>query len=202
MRFAGSNRVLSRTQRFSLIAAIGVGVLSATGCSYINPQSTDQVYSASDGVRTDLGSLELRNILIVSTGKDQPGRVLGAVYNTSSSDITLSIAGSGGAETKIMVKANGHQLLSQDQTSATLSTVSVIPGAVEKVTLSQNGDKGPQTQELTVPVLDGTLKEYQQYLPTPSQSSSSSSASSASSSSSSSSTSSSASPTSSSTPSK
>ena len=178
MRFAGSNRVLTRTQRFSLIAAIGVGVLSATGCSYINPQSTDQQYAASDGVRTDLGSLQLRNILIVSSGTDKPGRVIGAVYNTSDSDVRLTITGAGGSSTEFTVKSEGQYMLNQDEPPAVLDSVSAAPGQMEKLTLSQDGSKGPQTQDLSVPVLDGTLKEYQQYLPTPSSSSTPSSTSS------------------------
>ena len=178
MRFAGSNRVLTRTQRFSLIAAIGVGVLSATGCSYINPQSTDQQYAASDGVRTDLGSLQLRNILIVSNGTDKPGRVIGAVYNTSDSDVRLTITGAGGSSTELTVKSEGQYMLNQDEPPAVLDSVSAAPGQMEKLTLSQDGSKGPQTQDLSVPVLDGTLKEYQQYLPTPSSSSTPSSTSS------------------------
>ena len=31
--------------------------------------------------------------MIVSTGKDEPGRVIGAVYNSSSSDVELTING-------------------------------------------------------------------------------------------------------------
>jgi hypothetical protein len=172
VRFAGSNRVLSRAQRFSLIAAIGVGLLSATGCSYINPQSTDQISSVADGVQTDLGSLQLRNIFIVSNGTDKPGRVLGAVYNTSGSDIRLTITDSGGSSADISVKANGQYLLNSSESPALLDSVGAAPGAMEKLTLSQDGTKGPQTQDFSVPVLNGALKEYQQYVPTPSPSSS------------------------------
>ncbi|MDJ0357905.1 hypothetical protein [Paenarthrobacter sp. PH39-S1] len=165
MRIAASNRVVNRAQRISLIALIGVGALAVSGCSYINPQSTGQIYSASDGVRTDLGKLELRNILVVSSGKDKPGRIIGAVFNTSDTGITLTISGSGGSQTRISVKANEPYYLNETTDASILSSVSAMPGATETLTLSQDGSAEPKTAELTVPVLDGTLKEYQQYIP-------------------------------------
>jgi hypothetical protein len=168
VRIAASNRVSNRAQRISLIAALGLGVLSVTGCSYVNPQTTKVPYSASDGVRTDLGGLELRNLIIVSSGVDKPGRVLGAVFNTSNQDATLRITGSGGSQTEVMVKANERYYLTKDANASILSSVNAIPGALETVKLSESGGAGSKTGEVKVPVLDGTLQEYRQYVPTPS----------------------------------
>ncbi len=168
MRIAASKRIVNRAQRISLIALIGAGALAVSGCSYINPQSTGQIYSASDGVRSDMGSLELRNILIVSSGENKPGRIIGAVFNTSDSDIQLTISGPTGSQTEIAVKAHGDYYLNEKSDASILSTVSAAPGALELLRLEQTGGTGPQSAELNVPVLDGTLKEYQQYIPTPS----------------------------------
>ncbi|MCZ2404154.1 hypothetical protein IV498_13425 [Paenarthrobacter sp. Z7-10] len=158
----------NRAQRISLIAALGLGILSVTGCSYVNPQTTKVPYSASDGVRTDLGGLELRNLIIVSSGVDKPGRVLGAVFNTSNQDATLRITGSGGSQTEVMVKANERYYLTKDANAAILNSVNAIPGAMETVKLSESGGTGSKTNEVKVPVLDGTLQEYRQYVPSPS----------------------------------
>ncbi len=168
MRIAASKRIVNRAQRISLIALIGAGALAVSGCSYINPQSTGQIYSASDGVRSDIGSLQLRNILIVSSGENKPGRVIGAVFNTSDSDIQLTISGPAGSQTEIAVKAHGDYYLNEKSDSSILGTVSAAPGAMELLKLEQTGGAGPQSAELNVPVLDGTLKEYRQYIPTPS----------------------------------
>lgn len=177
MRLAAGNRVFNRAQlfnraqRISLITALGLGVLSVTGCSYVNPQTTAYPYTASDGVRTDLGGLELRNLIIVSSGIGKPGRVLGAVFNTSDHDATLKISGSGGSQTEVMVKSNERYYLTKDVNAAILSSVNAIPGALETVKLSESAGSRSKTEKLKVPVLDGTLKEYRQYVPTPSASS-------------------------------
>ncbi|MGA7204526.1 MAG: hypothetical protein WBX27_07865 [Specibacter sp.] len=165
MRNAAGIPGAKRVQRLSLIAAIGIGAMAFTGCSAINQQSTTLVYSASDGVRKDMGSLELRNVLIVSGGADQPGRVLGTFYNNATSDITLTIGGAKGSQTEVTVKPGVPLVLNGTSDDAILSTVSARPGAMEVITLRQSGG-GSESGELNVPVLDGTLAAYKPLVPT------------------------------------
>ena len=102
------NTAMNPVQRGKLAiaaAAIGVGLLSVTGCGFVNAQQTTHQYSASDGVKADLGKLQLRNMLIVASGENEPGRVIGAVFNQSGSDATITIIGANGAQTEIPVKA-------------------------------------------------------------------------------------------------
>ena len=98
MRFTAMNRA-QRGKLAMAAAALGLGLLTVTGCGYINPQQTSDQYSASDGIRADLGPLQLRNILIVSAGEDKPGRLIGAVYNSSSQDVKLTVNGAEGSQT-------------------------------------------------------------------------------------------------------
>ncbi|MFJ5957668.1 hypothetical protein ACIQC5_17140 [Paenarthrobacter sp. NPDC092416] len=142
-------------------AAIGVGLLSVTGCGFVNAQQTSHQYSASDGIKADLGQLQLRNILIVASGENQPGRVIGAVFNKSSSDATLTISGSNGAQTEIPVKANSETYLNDDADAAVLSSAGTIPGGLTPVTIRSGSDSA----KINVPVVDGTLPEYAKYLP-------------------------------------
>ncbi len=189
MRITAMNRV-QRGKLAMAAAAISIGLLSVTGCGYINPQQTNQQYSPSDGVRADLGSLQLRNMLIVSTDANKPGRVIGAVFNTSSSDATLTISGAGGSQATIPVKANSETYLNDTTSAVILSTTGGVPGSVVPVTIKSGSD----SSTVQFPVLDASLKEYAKYIPTPSASPSPSASSSATPSSSSTS-SSSASPT-------
>ncbi|WP_120521847.1 hypothetical protein [Arthrobacter celericrescens] len=155
---------MNRVQRGKLAmaaVAIGAGLLSVTGCGYINAQQTSHQYAASDGVKADLGSLELRNIAIVSTGADKPGRVIGAVFNQSSSDATLVINGANGAQTSVPVKAKSQTYLNEESDAAILSSAGGNPGSLVTVSLSA----GSESSKLQVPVLDGSLVEYQKYLP-------------------------------------
>lgn len=167
MRIAAGSRGSNRVQRLSLIAAIGVGALAFTGCSAINPQSTTMVYSPSDGVRADFGKLELRNMLIASNGSGKPGRIVGAIYNTSDSPITLTITGTGGSQAQVEIKPGAPYMLNGTVPPAVLSHVAEPAGGVEPLTLAQTGP-GEQTTTLKVPVLDGTLPEYATLIPTPS----------------------------------
>ena len=174
---------MNRAQRGKLAltaAALGVSLLTA-GCGYITPQQTSHQYSASDGIRADLGPLQLRNILIVSNGEDKPGRLIGAVYNSSSKDVKLTVNGAKGSQTEVPVKANSHTLLNEDSDEAILSTSGGKPGSLVDVKISENGTN--VTSTVKVPVLDGTLEEYKEYLPatsTPTPSTSATSTSSAS----------------------
>lgn len=181
MRFTAS----TPAARVALAAALGVGLLTATGCGYINPQQTSIQYSASDGVRADVGSLQLRNVLIVSSGKsgsattpspDAPGRLIGSLYNTSSQDLTVSLSTANSSPVTVTVPKNGTVRL-EESTPVSFAHVGGVPGSLVDVQVSA----GSSSQTVKIPVLDGTLEEYRQYLPTPSASASSSSSSSASS---------------------
>ncbi|WP_159736527.1 hypothetical protein [Arthrobacter sp. 9V] len=142
-------------------AAIGVGLLSVTGCGFVNAQQTTHQYSASDGIKADLGPLQLRNILIVASGEKEPGRVIGAVFNQSGNDVTLTVSGANGAQTEIPVKANSETYLNDTADAAILSTAGVIPGGLTPVTIRSGSDSAT----INVPVVDGTLPEYAKYLP-------------------------------------
>ncbi|MDQ0729430.1 hypothetical protein QFZ57_000224 [Arthrobacter sp. B1I2] len=161
---------MNRAQRGKLAltaAALGASLLTA-GCGYITPQQTNHQYSASDGIRADLGPLQLRNILIVSTGEDEPGRLIGAVYNSSSKDVKLTVNGAKGSQTEVPVKANSYTLLNEKSDEAILSTTGGVPGSLVDVKITENGTNLSNT--VKVPVLDATLEEYKNYVPTPSPS--------------------------------
>ncbi|MGY2743721.1 hypothetical protein ACVWZ8_000838 [Arthrobacter sp. UYCu723] len=162
MRFTAMNRG-QRGKLAMATAALGIGLLSVTGCGYINPQQTSEQYSASDGTRTDLGPLQLRNMMIISAGEDKPGRVIGAVYNSSSSDVKLTITGAGGSQTDIPVKKKSSTMLNDSTDEAILSSTGAKPGSVVEVCISEDGTN--QNAKFKVPVLDATITDYKQYLP-------------------------------------
>ncbi|SDL30229.1 hypothetical protein SAMN04487913_10816 [Arthrobacter sp. ok362] len=164
MRFTAMNRG-QRGKLAMATAALGIGLLSVTGCGYINPQQTSEQYSASDGTRTDLGALQLRNFVIISDGENKPGRVIGAVYNTSSKDVVLTIKGASGSQAEVPVKQKSYTMLNDSAAPAILSTVGAKPGSIAEVTISEDGTS--QNAMFKVPVMDGTIVDYKSYLPTP-----------------------------------
>ncbi|WP_077489289.1 hypothetical protein [Sinomonas mesophila] len=165
MRFTAS----TPARRVALSVTLGAALLSATGCGYINDQQTTRMYSASDGAREDLGPLQLRNVLIVSSGiegaspeltPDAPGRLIGTVFNTSDKPVSLTFS-DGGSTVRLDVPADGELRLEEESTPVELSQSGAIPGGLSPITFTANG----QTKEIGVPVLDGTLPEYRDYLP-------------------------------------
>ncbi len=164
MRFTAMNRG-QRGKLAMATAALGIGLLSVTGCGYINPQQTSAQYSASDGTSTDVGALELRNFIIIADGEDKPGRVIGAVYNTSSKDVVLTIKGAAGSQAEVPVKQNSYTLINDSTAPAILSTAGAKPGSLAEVTVSEDGTS--KDAMFKVPVLDGTIVDYKTYLPTP-----------------------------------
>ncbi len=163
MRFTAMNRG-QRAKLAMATAALGIGLLSVSGCAYINPQQTSERYVASDGTNTELGPLQLRNIMIIAGAENEPGRVIGAVYNTSASSVTLTIAGAGGAQVRVPVKGNSYVLLN-DAEAPVLSTAGGQPGSLVEVQISENGTG--LTAPFSVPVLDGTIVDYEEFLPVP-----------------------------------
>ncbi|WP_145962028.1 hypothetical protein [Renibacterium salmoninarum] len=166
MKLAASNRGLSLSRRLGAVAILGATLLGASACGYIAPQQTTHVYSPSDGIQLNIGNVEFRDILIVTSGStDKPGRVLGAVFNTSNAPIEVTFRGADGAQTQVTVKPNEPYYLNESTEASILSAVSEPAGGLETVTVSQNGSKGPASEDAKVPVLDGTLKEYVKYIP-------------------------------------
>lgn len=162
MRFTATNRGQSGKMAMAA-AALSIGLLALTGCGYVNAQQTSHQYAASDGTRADVGPVQLRNMLIVSAGEQQPGRVIGAVYNSSSNDVKVTLKGAEGAQTEVPVKKNSYTLLNQSTDAAILSTSGGKPGSLVDVQVTESGTNVNKT--VKVPVVDGTLKEYVAYLP-------------------------------------
>src|SRR6476619_200952 len=156
VRFTAMNRG-QRGKLEMATAALGIGLLSVTGCGYINPQQTSVQYSASDGTRTDLGPLQLRNMMIISDGEGKPGRVIGAVYNTSSNDVKLTINGASGYQNQVPVKKNSYVLIH-------VSTSGGKPGSLVEVTIREDGTNADA--KFKMPVLDASITDYKKYLPT------------------------------------
>ncbi|GAA1261752.1 MAG: hypothetical protein QOH40_1373 [Arthrobacter pascens] len=162
MRFTAMNRG-QRGKLAMAAAALSVGLLALTGCGYINAQQTSEQYAASDGTRSDVGPLELRNMLIVAADEKQPGRLIGAVYNSSSKDVKVTLSGAEGSQTEVSVAKNSYTLLNDSTDAAILSTAGGKPGSLVDIKVTEDGTNVNKT--VKVPVVDGTLKEYQAYLP-------------------------------------
>ncbi|MCL1871167.1 MAG: hypothetical protein FWF90_12240 [Promicromonosporaceae bacterium] len=160
---------MSRTRRPARTAtALLVAAAGALGLAACAPAMTEHEYSPSDGVRVDLTD-QLRgvNLLVVAAAQGDEGALQGALVNNTASAETFTLTAEGASPVTLTVDPSTTVYLGgEDGEKLTLDTVSQAPGAFVKATL----EAGQQTKEFELPVLDGTLSEYQSLIPSPSPS--------------------------------
>ena len=141
---------------------LGVVLLTGTGCSFDNPAETAKITPATNGINTQVGPIKMADMLILSYAADQPGRIIGTVFNTSLKDATVTISGASGSKVSIPVKANSETSLAQPP-AMMLDPAAGSPGALVTVRVSE--DSTGASADVQLPVLDSTLPEYQSYMP-------------------------------------
>ncbi|NKX52805.1 hypothetical protein HER39_19950, partial [Arthrobacter deserti] len=82
--------------------------------------------------------------------------------NTSDSPVQLSITAES-ASASVTIPADGQVRFEDEDNATTLEAAGAEPGALVPVTLRVNSESA----KVGVPVLDGSLAEYPQYLETP-----------------------------------
>lgn len=147
----------------ALAAALALG---ATGCGLIAPQSTTEPYAPSDGVEANLQSVQIRNLLLVA---DESGENFNVVFtgvnNSSSAEIVrMTFVAADGS------KASGDFLLPPGLTSFGHPDGEMPPllvplsGTKAGATVMSYLEVSSGQSQLEVPVLDGTLVEYREYV--------------------------------------
>ncbi|MDI2098745.1 hypothetical protein [Ruicaihuangia caeni] len=145
------------------IAAAGVLAIGLSGCGFLTPQATTKNYSASDGVNGTVGDVRLLNILALSSdGTDLA--LVGSVYNDGDSAVTVRFqAVDAPAVTEsVRVEPGQSVRLGIDETLV-MSGVDAELGSIVPI-YAQYGSK-ESGSELQVPLLDGSLPEYEAFLP-------------------------------------
>jgi hypothetical protein len=164
-------RPVSRASALGTVLAALLGCLALVGglagCSERSPIQSVKPYDPTDGLVVNMGSLAVRDLLVVSAGTGQPGVVSGALVNTGTSDLTVSFTAQGDSATSAPVSVPAGQLVrlgsGNGATNVQFATVSVPPGGLLAVRVS-TPPTGPRVLE--VPVLTPSL-EYSTITPTP-----------------------------------
>ncbi len=157
-----------RTGRRSVLRALAALTIAGTavGVAGCSPLTTLRPYAPSDGVRAVLeDQITIENLLILTTGEGMPALVVGGVTNrTADRSVVTMTFGENGTETSVVVLGRDTVLLdplNENGELMFLEASPVAPGAVVPVTISTE-ESGSVTAQ--VPVLDGTLEPYGEYI--------------------------------------
>ncbi len=138
-----------------------------SGCTFTNPQTTQASYAPGDGEDVkELGSgIVVSALMVVTADEGEPGRLVARVANDTPEEVRLSFTGEGLDE---VVSAPPQDTLvvgepeDQEAVDIIIDSVDAAPGFLLPMTLAVEGGNSVEVQ---VPVLDGTLEQYQAYLP-------------------------------------
>mgnify|MGYP007093983725 CR=1 FL=1 len=148
-----------------LVLAVAV-ITGTTGCTLAADIATMEEYDPSDGVGADLGDLALRNILLISNDDGEANLVM-TVVNASGKDITLNVQfdeGSGRVTEPLELPAFPERTRIGDnpRTGILMSGPDLVLGGLFPVYFEYGSVPG---ELVYVPVLDGTLPEYELLVP-------------------------------------
>lgn len=153
--------------RIGATALLALVTVALAGCAG-NPPQTQQQYEPSDGISVSVGDLRVVN-MIVLTDDGENGNLIGTAVNSSDEDIDVIFQWEGdGGRTDVSVEVPADSTLDLgygEEGQLLLEGIDAEAGDLIQIYV-QYGDE--QGQEAQVPVLDGSLPEYSDYLPTPS----------------------------------
>ncbi len=161
-----------RPARANRMGALVLSLGLVVGLGACSPAHTLDIFDPSDGVRVMLDEdVRATNLLVLTEGEGQPGTLIGSLTNNTAETLTVEVNVDGAAPITVELPAFNTAYLTpkgpEDKgraftVDAQVSTVSVAPGGHVNVTLATPSTGSTQ---ILVPVLDGTIEPYSEYLP-------------------------------------
>lgn len=154
-------------RRFFAPLALAAAVLAGTtGCTFGAEIATMKQYDPSDGVGADVGDLALRNILLISNNEGEANLVM-TVVNNSGETIDLNVQYDTGStrETSTLTIQDFPELTrlgDVPEDGVIISAPELATGGLFPVYFEYGDVPG---ELVLVPVLDGTLAEYELLVP-------------------------------------
>lgn len=152
----------TRTRRRVAAALVGVAVLGLlTGCDLLAPQDTKYIQETADGVNGDIGPIFIGNAVLLTAQASSPVSLVATLVNQGESSEEVHIVTTAGSETVTVKPSESVQLGTPDGQTVTFDGLDAKPGALAPVTFQTS----TMTETLNVPVLDGSLPQYQDLVP-------------------------------------
>ncbi len=154
--------------RIATTIALAAALAAAlAGCTYVTPQASLEPYEPSDGVSASVGDVDVRNAMIISEDGISGNLVFHAV-NSGSEDVELTVQYEvAGTKTDITIDVPADSTTDVgygDDGQVFLNGILEKPGGLLALYFQYGDNIG---QQVEVPVLDGSLTEYADLVPTP-----------------------------------
>lgn len=151
---------------FGPLALASLLVLGVSGCTFTAEIRTDKDYDPSDGVGAEVGDLALRNLLLITNDAGEANLVM-TVVNSSGEDVSLLVqfdeAGERATEELPIAGMPRLTRFGDDPAAGLiLRGDQIIPGGLVPVYFQYANVPG---QMVLIPVLDGSLPEYELLVP-------------------------------------
>lgn len=161
-----------KTRRIASSLALAAAIaLGATGCGLIAPQGTLETYAPSDGIDVSLDGVEVRNLLLIADESGENFNVVFGGLNKGTDPVVVSmtfVEGSTEASVDVLLEPGLTSFGNPEGENApVLVSLPGLKAGATVETYFQVAGGGEDNRQ--VPVLDGTLAEYRQYVLSPSQ---------------------------------
>lgn len=148
------------------IALAAALLVATTGCTFGANIATQKDYDPSDGVGAEVGELAIRNALLIGETGDELNLVM-TIASSADVDRRLTVQWEADGErvTEAVVVAAGDRTRvggPDDETQIVIAGSGGEIGGLVPVFFAYSGAEGV---EVLVPVLDGSLPEYELYIP-------------------------------------
>lgn len=150
-------------RKIAAVALAASVMLGTSGCNFVSPVATLEVYAPSDGAQISFENVKVRNFLyLVNT--DGKGALFGSVVNSGleTQQFKIQYTDASGATKDIDYTIAAGQKLDLGYGGGLAQTLDIAPisaGSIVSIFAVAGAEVG---QKLNVPVLDGTLAEYQE----------------------------------------
>lgn len=152
--------------RLTSILAAGALLVGLTGCTFTADQTVQTPYDPSDGVGTNVGDIDVRNVLLV-TDDGETANLLVSLINTGPDDVEMAVSWetvAGRVERTLPVASGTTESFGDSSNQLILQDLDAQPGSLFPIYFQYGSQEG---RELRAPVLDGQLEEYRELVPSP-----------------------------------
>lgn len=159
-RLPRAAQTFAPARRRPVAAVLGVAAaLTLSGCQYTSTIQTDRPYEPADGVSTQVGDLQVRNLLIVAGEEGGAGNLVGRTTNPTDRPGQISFTVQGGKAVQMDVPAQQSVQLSTPDKLVPAGVIKAIPGALVPVEIS-SPTGGTATVQVPVKYPQGPYEEY------------------------------------------